>query len=390
MNPVRSDGKPKRVCVVTSEFPSVGDNRRSGIATYAEMLSSALLGAGWEVTVLLFVEEGTPAVDPFLTALPVTLHRVVLPTDGRISALLPGVLEGLVLERALSRLDALARFDAIEGQNHEGFCWAVALRFGKRFRLRMHTSLRMHTMAKGRHWNAARRFAAWLDGFAARRSSALVTSTASHAEEMRTEYRLGGRPIDVLPLMTPEATQSPFRESPCWVGYLGGLVPRKGADLFVRAIPRIAEAIPNVRFVLIGKDPTGAIAAEAEALRLGCPELGDRIVVTGPIPDAELETWWGRLDLLIVPSRYESFGLSVIEAFSRAVPVLGTTAAALVEVAGAAAALVPATEDALAARAIELLSDPSERRRLAESGYQRFMLHYSSEAFREGLRRIYS
>jgi alpha-1,3-rhamnosyl/mannosyltransferase len=72
------------------------------------------------------------------------------------------------------------------------------------------------------------------------------------------------------------------------------------------------------------------------------------------------------------PSRYEGFGLPVLEAMACATPVVTTTGGSLPEVAGDAAALVePGDDAALAAAIAKLATDPAARRDAAARGLAR-------------------
>lgn len=97
--------------------------------------------------------------------------------------------------------------------------------------------------------------------------------------------------------------------------------------------------------------------------------IGDDIVLTGLVTDEELAALYNGATLLVHPSRYEGFGLPVIEAMHCGTPVLTTTSSSLPEVAGEASVLVD-PEDALAfAESIQdLVDDAARRMELAEAG----------------------
>ncbi|MBA3804010.1 MAG: glycosyltransferase family 4 protein, partial [Acidimicrobiia bacterium] len=87
--------------------------------------------------------------------------------------------------------------------------------------------------------------------------------------------------------------------------------------------------------VLVGRVPAdGEVAATID--RLG---LGDRVVVTGYVPDADVAALIGNAVVFAFPSRYEGFGLPVLEAQLLGVPVVASNAASIPEVAGDGALL---------------------------------------------------
>jgi alpha-1,3-rhamnosyl/mannosyltransferase len=89
------------------------------------------------------------------------------------------------------------------------------------------------------------------------------------------------------------------------------------------------------------------------------------------------------------PSIYEGFGFPPLEAMAVGVPVVASTAGALLEVIGDAARLVPAGDvDALSAALVEVLSDDGVRQTLVRRGRDRVSA-YSWERCAEGLLGIY-
>lgn len=146
--------------------------------------------------------------------------------------------------------------------------------------------------------------------------------------DTRRRYGLGDRPY-LLSLSTIE--------------------PRKNLAHLIRCFARLTSDLPRrdeLQLVLVGA--TGwktagvfeALAAEAH--------LTGRIVLTGYVPDADLAGLYAGTDAFVYPSRYEGFGLPVLEAMQCGVPVVTTTGGALPEVVGDAALVVgPDDGDAL-------------------------------------------
>ncbi|MDQ3896402.1 MAG: glycosyltransferase, partial [Actinomycetota bacterium] len=100
--------------------------------------------------------------------------------------------------------------------------------------------------------------------------------------------------------------------------------------------------------------------------------IADDVVLTGLVSDDELAALYNGATVVVHPSRYEGFGLPVIEAMHCGTPVVTTNASSLPEVAGEAAVLVDPDNPLGFAEAVqELYDDPARRVALAERGLDR-------------------
>jgi len=112
----------------------------------------------------------------------------------------------------------------------------------------------------------------------------------------------------------------PFSERPdndhFTFGYLANLVADKGHDTLLRAMVNV----PNCRLLLGGDGP---LRSQLESL---CSELGlyDRVTFTGPIPRGQAHTFFEQIDAFVHPSRYETFGIVLLESLASGRPVVAT------------------------------------------------------------------
>lgn len=147
--------------------------------------------------------------------------------------------------------------------------------------------------------------------------------------------------------------------------------PHKSLETAVRAFGLLQAEFPH-RLLVVGRPRRGEPALAAAMAELPDPSRAVRLDYASR---ADLAALYRAADLLLFPSRYEGFGLPVLEAMSAGLPVVAAREGSVPEVAGDAAVFARAgdAEDfARAARAV--LSDPAERARLAGSGRARAAL----------------
>lgn len=100
--------------------------------------------------------------------------------------------------------------------------------------------------------------------------------------------------------------------------YSGSLTRRKGVDLLARAFVALSSEFPDVRLLIVG---TGPLQKEAEEILAPC---ADRVEWAGFQPWHELPNFYARADLFCFPSRYDGWGLALVEALASGIPVIGT------------------------------------------------------------------
>ncbi len=157
--------------------------------------------------------------------------------------------------------------------------------------------------------------------------------------------------------------------------------PRKGHDVVIRALPSIREAVPGMQWVVIGDGPLRR-EVERSAAAAG---VADAVSFLGRVDDAERDRWLDRARVFCMPSRLppegtggEGFGIVYLEAGAHGLPVIGGRVAGALDavVDGETGLLVdPVDPDAVAAAAIELLSNRSLADRLGAQGRQHAAEH---------------
>ena len=146
--------------------------------------------------------------------------------------------------------------------------------------------------------------------------------------------------------------------------------PHKNHLVLVRAFARLVAARSEpVTLVLAG----GSARMEPEiTAAVRDAALGERVRRVGRIPRSDLDALFDRAAGLVFPSRFEGFGIPVLEAMSRGCPVVVAEDTALPEVVGDAGILLPPDDpDAWTAAMGHLLDDPDDAARLARAGRSR-------------------
>ena len=167
---------------------------------------------------------------------------------------------------------------------------------------------------------------------------------------------------------------------------LGTVEPRKDLPLLVRAWGRVAGGRHDVGLVIAGPDGWGADALTA-AVRAS--PYAERIARTGYVEGEERAALLAGAAVLALPSVYEGFGLTPLEAMDHGVPVVATAAGAVPEVCGDAARIVPVGDEGAFADALAaVLDDGACAASLAARGTRR-AAEYTWDRCADGLLALY-
>ena len=167
--------------------------------------------------------------------------------------------------------------------------------------------------------------------------AAVAVSAFAREEAVRMFGADGGR-IEVIhsgPGLVADATGAvPVPGAP-YVLYVGNLSAHKNLPFLIRAFERVGD---HGRLVLVGG--RGERFEEVRRAAESSPAR-DRIEIRRDAPDSEVDSLYRGASMLALPSRYEGFGFTALEAMSRGCPVLESDIPALREVSGDGAWLLP-------------------------------------------------
>ena len=242
----------------------------------------------------------------------------------------------------------------------------------------------------------------WLDEtlmpHAVRASDRVVAVSASTAADIEHEMPFAAGRVHAIPLGAAELGEPGPRESLEALGlsgpyflFVGTLEPRKNLGRLLKAWSRLPPGLAGGAVLAVaGGAGWGGVDVQAMVLRLG---LQERVRVLGFVSDQQLATLYAHALFLAMPSLYEGFGLPLLEATSRGVPVLTSDIASMPEVAGDAGVLVsPLDVDSIARGLAQMLGEPKFRSGLADralASAQRFSWDRSArrtmEVFEEAI-----
>jgi glycosyltransferase involved in cell wall biosynthesis len=209
---------------------------------------------------------------------------------------------------------------------------------------------------------------------AVRRADRVITVSSASRDDILAELRVAADRIDVVPNGVVSggcgharmARQRLALGTRSLVLSVATAVAHKNLPTLLEALAVMQRPRPVVAFAGHGTD-AGELAARARALG-----VEDDIRLLGAVEPEALEDLYAAAAALVTVTQYEGFGLPVLEAMARGVPVACSDLPALREVAGEAALMFDASDPPAIANALGLIlaGGPEIERRVA-SGYQR-------------------
>jgi glycosyltransferase involved in cell wall biosynthesis len=203
---------------------------------------------------------------------------------------------------------------------------------------------------------------------AARSAQRVICVSGYTANDVVRRYDVDEARVRII----PNAPSLPIGDTPVpspedgpYLLAVGDLRPKKNLLRLVEAFARLRDEGLEHRLVLAGVD-------SGEGERVLAASGGEPVELTGYVSDARLDALMRGADALVYPSLYEGFGLVLVEAMARGVPVVAARATALPETAGDAAEYFdPLDVTEMAAAIRRVLADAERRAELIARGYER-------------------
>jgi glycosyltransferase involved in cell wall biosynthesis len=176
------------------------------------------------------------------------------------------------------------------------------------------------------------------------------------------------------------------KETPL-IGCVGVLLPDKGQEWLIRALPELRQDFPDIRLLLAGDGPCRDDLKElAKDL-----DLGDAVIFAGFVQD--VESVYQALDVFLLPSFFEAFNNSLLAAMAYEIPSLAFRRGALGEIIedGQSGLLVSGPDTVEISRATRrLLHDREFAKKLGEAGRKRVAENFSADRMVESTLGIYA
>lgn len=172
------------------------------------------------------------------------------------------------------------------------------------------------------------------------------------------------------------------------VGTVGRLRKEKGQDVLIQAMAIVVQSIPEACLLIVGDGP------DRDKLQKISYDLSlhNHIYWAGRVEPEDVIPYYAIMDVMVVSSRFEGFGLTAAEAMASGLPVLASNVDGLTEVVvhEETGYLVPQENSGLLAdRILALLADPEKAAGMSQSGRKRVEQYFSMEQFSEAMLAVY-
>jgi glycosyltransferase involved in cell wall biosynthesis len=226
----------------------------------------------------------------------------------------------------------------------------------------------------------------WLDLFTHRFSDhVIICSPHQHGRARRAAghdritFVCNGVPAERAPAVPRDELDRRFGFPPGarLVAFVGRLSPEKQVTLFLDIARRVGRSFPDVHFVIAGGGPLEGVVRRRVVAE---PELAGRVTLTGVVGD--IDSVYGHIDLLVVPSTMETTSRVTIEALMWGVPVVASDVGGLPSLItpGEVGFLCPSGDvEAFTRRVRQLLAEPRRRGEMGARGRARARERFTVE-----------
>lgn len=363
-----------RICMLSWEYPPriVG-----GIARHVEELSEALAAQGHEIHVITAEHPGAGAYEQRQG---VHIHRIKTeqtPTPDFISWVLH---MNFGLANQAIRMHTHQPFDLVHA--HDWLVAQAGVLLKQTFGVPLLATI--HATEAGRMKGIRGPIQTYInqqEWFLSYEAYQIIVCSEYMRREVRNQFGVPDDKLNVIPnginaaKFDFEFDHVAFRRQFAMdheklVLFVGRMVPEKGAQVLIEAIPHVVGLAPQAKFVVVGKGGfLNELRSRAAALR-----IGHKILFTGYVDDDTLLRLYRVADVDVVPSLYEPFGIVALEGMANRLPMVVSDTGGLAEVVDhSQTGITTFAGDAgsLAWGLLEVLKHPDYARFLGENAQQK-------------------
>ena len=381
-----------KICMLTWEFPPriVG-----GIARHCLGLAKALAKQNHEVHVVTLDFPGAPAFEDLEG---VKVHRTK--TDlGHPNFITWTFIFNHFMEKKVATLNQDVGFDVIHV--HDWLTGPAGI--ASKHYLNKPLVSTVHSTEIGRVQGLHNADSYLIDGlewWLTYEAGKLIVVSESLTWELQRHFQLPPEKIVVIPNAVDatkykgeidrEAVKRRFGIEPFenLVLFVGRLVPQKGVEYLINAVPQIIRRHNEAKFIITG-DGWSKYYLENLARSTG---YDDRIRFLGFISDSELVTLTMSADVLVVPSIYEPFGIVALEGMAAGVPIVAVNVGGLAEIVEhdrTGVLVYPKNPESIAWGVNRVLADPGYSQSMIQNAKKKVQEVYSWKAVAQRTIEVY-
>lgn len=379
----QGDQRPLCICIISEEYPP--ETGWGGIGTYSYYHARSLAQLGHRVHVIAqcWGEDSCQLTEG------VMLHRTAIPeptwrrggsyfVNYRFPETRQMYFWSRSVARVIRRIQKQERIDVMESPEYHAQGLLPALGRGyPPLVVKLHTPAYLLHQINGiavgaNRWDTALSQNAEL--LLTRRAQLITSPSRKLADDVAKHWGLDPSGIKVIPycINTDLFHDRGGERDPHTILYVGRIEQRKGVVDLIDALPQIHRAHPDVRLRLVGKDnptgPGGMSMKEFLLQRLGALNVPlDRVEFVNHVDREKLPAIFRQAALSVVPSRYENFPFTCLEAMSSGCAVVASRTGGIPEMVSheKTGLLVPPGDSQALGEAISrLLGDKAERLQL--------------------------
>lgn len=405
--------KKLSIAILSVEYPP--DPFSAGIGSYSRAIAYALTEQGHKVHIITRAPakeiNGVPAADSSIDEEGVMVHRLTplrpeLPEEFELSKVLGLVSSSIFGEfryrhKISQTLQKIIRADGLDLIEAAEFM-ADGIFFPRRHHQKIPLVVRLHTpfayaeKIEPHAPEAMRRLMAWLEKQHINKATHLSAPSGVSAEVFREELNIGPRHIEIIPNpptfnVSEEALKDPSGNDSKEkiVLFVGRITKWKGADLLCESIEDVLEQHPDTQFYFVGADhvPVQDFPTGKAYLQSLVPEhFHHHMHFTGHLQKEDVQRHVQMATICVLPSRFESFGYTCLEAMHYGKAIVGSNNGGMKEMLDdnrAGLLYTPPDRLELTQHINLLLSDESLRQKLGQAARKRTLEVYNPDLILE-------